>query len=286
MCASPVYAPWAVPPFLESVDPEKPARGVADALATLAACGAAFGRTTMRPHLSAVWSALRGVLLRPPAGEDLDAEGAAKWATRLFAAEWAGGARARRIPRPRRARPRRRVPRRRGGGARPGRGFRARLGLGVLRGAGRAAMRRRKRRASARMSTAEGVAGAGKSTTVPVPRTDASSAKEVSSRGTRHRRRSGSRPRRDRGCRAGGCRRGDVERPGAASGRRWRRGGRKRGDHVRRRETSGAGSGDARGVWRAGRCGAKRAERRVGFRGPRARDHRRKTGAPLRGGGD
>ena len=37
---------------------------------------------------------------------------------------------------------------------------------------------------------------------------------------------------------------------------------------------------------RAGRRGAKRAERRVGFRGPRARDHRRKTGAPLRGGGD
>jgi len=93
MCASPEYAPWAVPHVLESVDPEKPARGVADALATLAACGAAFGRTTMRPHLSAVWSALRGVLLRPPAGEDLGAEGAAKWATRLFAAEWAGGAR-------------------------------------------------------------------------------------------------------------------------------------------------------------------------------------------------
>lgn len=93
MCASPVYAPWALPHVLESVDPEKPARGVADALATLAACGAAFGRTTMRPHLSAVWSALRGILLRPPAGEDLDAEGAAKWATRLFAAEWAGGAR-------------------------------------------------------------------------------------------------------------------------------------------------------------------------------------------------
>ena len=34
MCASPVYAPWAVPHVLESVDPEKPARGVADALAT------------------------------------------------------------------------------------------------------------------------------------------------------------------------------------------------------------------------------------------------------------
>jgi DNA repair/transcription protein MET18/MMS19 len=93
MCASPTYAPWAVPHVLESVDPEKHARVVADALASLAACGAAFGRTTMRPHIAAVWSALRGVLLRPPAGEDLDAEGAAKWATRLFAAEWAGGAR-------------------------------------------------------------------------------------------------------------------------------------------------------------------------------------------------
>ena len=91
MCASSAYAPWAVPHVLESVDPEKPARVVADALASLAACGAAFGKTAMRPYLTAVWSALRGVLLRPPAGEDLDAEGAAKWATRLFAAEWAGG---------------------------------------------------------------------------------------------------------------------------------------------------------------------------------------------------
>ena len=102
----------------------------------------------MRPHLSAVWSALRGVPLRPPAGEDLDAEGAAKWATRLFAAEWAGGAR---------------------GAADPGglaalaledaclgdaaaalapEGGSARASASGCCGAGRAAMRRRKRRAA------------------------------------------------------------------------------------------------------------------------------------------
>ena len=42
----------------------------------------------MRPHLRAVWGALRNVLLRPPAGPELTAEGAARWATRCFAAEW------------------------------------------------------------------------------------------------------------------------------------------------------------------------------------------------------
>ena len=91
MCASPTYAPWAVPHILESVDSEKAPRVMADALASLAACGAAFGRTAMKPHIVGIWFALRGVLLRPPAGEDMDAEGAAKWATMLFAAEWSGG---------------------------------------------------------------------------------------------------------------------------------------------------------------------------------------------------
>jgi DNA repair/transcription protein MET18/MMS19 len=91
MCASPTYAPYAVPHVLESVDSEKAPLVVADALASLAACGAAFGKAAMKPHVPAVWSALRQVLLRPPAGSDLDAEGAAKWATRLFAANWSGG---------------------------------------------------------------------------------------------------------------------------------------------------------------------------------------------------
>jgi len=88
MCASPSYAPWAVPHVLESLDETKPPKTLDDALATVCACGASFGREAMRPHLRAVWGALRNVLLRPPAGPELTAEGAARWATRCFAAEW------------------------------------------------------------------------------------------------------------------------------------------------------------------------------------------------------
>ncbi len=88
MCASPSYAPWAVPHVLESLDETKPPKTLDDALATVCACGASFGREAMRPHLRAVWGALRIVLLRPPAGPELTAEGAARWATRCFAAEW------------------------------------------------------------------------------------------------------------------------------------------------------------------------------------------------------
>ena len=88
MCASPSYAPWAVPHVLESLDETKPPKTLDDALATVCACGASFGREAMRPHLRAVWGALRNVLLRPPAGPELTAEGVARWATRCFAAEW------------------------------------------------------------------------------------------------------------------------------------------------------------------------------------------------------
>ena len=92
MCASSAYAPWAVPHVLESVDGSKPGLVVDDALAALAACGSAFGRRAMAPHMRATWGALRRVLLNPPqGGEDLNAEGVARWATRMFAAEWATG---------------------------------------------------------------------------------------------------------------------------------------------------------------------------------------------------
>ena len=91
MSASPSYAPWAIPHVLESLAPDKPPRAQEDALAALAACGGSFGRAVMAPYLPAVWSALRGLLLHPPAGPELTPEGVARWATRLFAAEWAGG---------------------------------------------------------------------------------------------------------------------------------------------------------------------------------------------------
>ena len=90
MCASAAYAPWAAPHVLESLHPDKPPHVVEDAFAAAAACGSAFGARAMAPHLNATWGAMRGVLLRPPAGPELDAEGAARWATRLFAAEWSG----------------------------------------------------------------------------------------------------------------------------------------------------------------------------------------------------
>ena len=90
MCASAAYAPWAAPHVLESLHPDKPPHVVEDAFAAAAACGSAFGARAMAPHLNAAWGAMRGVLLRPPAGPELDAEGAARWATRLFAAEWSG----------------------------------------------------------------------------------------------------------------------------------------------------------------------------------------------------
>ena len=88
MCASPSYAPWAVPHVHESLDETKPPQTHVYAHAPVCACGASFGREAMRPHLRAVWGALRNVLLRPPAGPELTAEGAARWATRCFAAEW------------------------------------------------------------------------------------------------------------------------------------------------------------------------------------------------------
>lgn len=90
MCASAAYAPWAAPHVLESLHPDKPPHVVEDAFAAAAACGSAFGARAMAPHLNATWGAMRGVLLRPPAGPELNAEGAARWATRLFAAEWSG----------------------------------------------------------------------------------------------------------------------------------------------------------------------------------------------------
>ena len=93
MCASAAYAPWAVPHVLESLHPDKPPHVVDDAFAAAAACGSAFGARAMAPHLNATWGAMRGVLSRPPAGPELDAEGAARWATRLFAAEWSGDVR-------------------------------------------------------------------------------------------------------------------------------------------------------------------------------------------------
>lgn len=93
MCASAAYAPWAAPHVLESLHPDKPPHVVEDAFAAAAACGSAFGARAMAPHLNATWGAMRGVLLRPPAGPELDAEGAARWATRLFAAEWSGDVR-------------------------------------------------------------------------------------------------------------------------------------------------------------------------------------------------
>ena len=45
----------------------------------------------MTPHLPAVWSALRVLLVNPPSGPELTPEGAARWATLLFAAEWSAG---------------------------------------------------------------------------------------------------------------------------------------------------------------------------------------------------
>ena len=91
MCASASYAPWAVPHVLESLARDKTPRVQGDALAALAACGGSFGRATMAAHLPAVWGALRELLLHPPAGPELTAEGAARWATRLFASAWGGG---------------------------------------------------------------------------------------------------------------------------------------------------------------------------------------------------
>ena len=136
MCASPVYAPWAVPHVLESVDPEKPrARRRRARHTRRLRRGVREDNHATAPQRRLVRA--EGRPAAPPAGEDLDAEGAAVGHAPLRGG--VGGRRARRrggSRRPRRARPRRRVPRRRGGGARPGRGFRARLGLGVLRGRG------------------------------------------------------------------------------------------------------------------------------------------------------
>ena len=44
----------------------------------------------MSPHVRNVWSRLRNLLLHPPAGPELTAEGTARWATRAFASEWGG----------------------------------------------------------------------------------------------------------------------------------------------------------------------------------------------------
>ena len=90
MCASGDFAPWAVPHVLESLAPDKKPQTLDDALATLMACGAAFGTRGMSPHVRNVWSRLRNLLLHPPAGPELTAEGTARWATRAFASEWGG----------------------------------------------------------------------------------------------------------------------------------------------------------------------------------------------------
>ena len=90
MCAAGDFAPWAVPHVLESLVPDKKPQTIDDALATLIACGAAFGRRGMSPHVRNVWSRLRNLLLHPPAGPELTAEGTARWATRAFASEWGG----------------------------------------------------------------------------------------------------------------------------------------------------------------------------------------------------
>jgi len=90
MCASGDFAPWAVPHVLESLAPDKKPQTLDDALATLIACGRAFGTHGMGPHVRNVWSCLRNLLLHPPAGPELTAEGTARWATRAFASEWGG----------------------------------------------------------------------------------------------------------------------------------------------------------------------------------------------------
>ena len=90
MCASGDFAPWAVPHVLESLAPDKKPQTLDDALATLMACGAAFGTRRHAPHVRNVWSRLRNLLLHPPAGPELTAEGTARWATRAFASEWGG----------------------------------------------------------------------------------------------------------------------------------------------------------------------------------------------------
>ncbi len=90
MCASGAFAPWAVPHVLESLAPDKKPQTLDDALAALMACGAAFGTRGMSPHVRNVWSRLRNLLLHPPAGPELTAEGTARWATRAFASEWGG----------------------------------------------------------------------------------------------------------------------------------------------------------------------------------------------------
>jgi len=104
MCASPTFAPWAVPHALESLNPELGAQKMADAARAVRAMGRAWGADVMREHLDVIWRAMRAALAHPNAtkneNDNIDdmrhATTPMAVMTTMFASEWGGEALARR----------------------------------------------------------------------------------------------------------------------------------------------------------------------------------------------